>query len=164
MNKMRLIGRKSLLMGAVVLLVGCATQQVLLGDAPCALAKFEVADATTHDILPGVESNLRMQRLYRLTAAAAERLPAGGTWELAVDSVGIPMRFRVDEHGEGQWSGSRNFYQAVRAGVMTLDEEGPSALGRLLPEGEAYLIHRSSDQCMAVRLPAFRHLGTEAMP
>ena len=142
---------------------GCTTQHLSVGGQRCALKDWQADDYFTQDVLPGMESNLRKQRIYVVVGSEAMGFDAQSEWLLAVDSVLIPMRLRTEDNGAWQWSGSRNFYQSVREGVMSLDEEHPSASGLDLSNG-CFMIQRGESGCRAVRLPMVRDLGVIAMP
>ena len=146
-----------------VALEGCSTQRLAVGGEECVVRDWQADDFFAQDVLPGMESNLRKQRVYFVVGSADEEFNDRSEWLLAVDSVLIPLRVRNDESGAWQWSGSRNFYQEVREGVMFLEEEHPE-FSFLELEGDAFLIQRSTSQCRAMRLPGVRHIGTVAMP
>ena len=146
-----------------VAIQGCAATRLTLGEETCTVREWQADDFFTQDVLPGMESNLRKQRIYFVVGSAEAEFNDQDEWSLAVDSVLIPLRARAEESGAWQWSGSRNFYQTVREGVMSMEEEipGPSFLTL---EDEAFLIQRSPGQCQALTLPGVRHMGTVAMP
>ena len=93
---------------AVMWLTSCGTSKQLpemnstqqLTD--CTRVPFHSISATQQDALPGVESNLRKQRTYRLEMGIpAEEgdgwlnvLESINQWELWVDSVAVPLRFQ----------------------------------------------------------------------
>lgn len=145
------------------LLQGCGAQRLLVGGAKCELVTEVANDFFTQDILPGMESNLRKQRIYFVVGTSNLGLDSEGDWSLAVDSVLVPMRLRTDENGAWQWSGGRNFYQPVREGVMVTEEVQLNASG-LGPDEGSYLIRQREGQCAALALPEVRHIGTVAMP
>jgi hypothetical protein len=152
------------LLAVFLVLAGCSSSRVVVGEEPCSVRDWQATDFFTQDILPGMESNLRKQRIYIVLGDAESAGGyASGKWSLAVDSVLIPLRLREEEDGSWQWSGGRNFYQSVREGVMTTDEMHPDGSGLDLMDA-AYLIHRKEDQCTARPLPTVRHIGTVAMP
>ena len=144
--------------------VGCQPAQLILGERACEAAKWEPLAFSTQEVLPGVESNLRAQRLYFVRGLEAnhKRLPESN-WFLLTDSVQIPMRIRKNAEGETQWSGSRNFYGKVRPGVPVLENESPELSGLNL-EGEAWLIGKHATGCLSVSLPAVQTLETIAAP
>jgi hypothetical protein len=142
---------------------GCTSQQLVLGEQSCAVEAWQADDFFTQDVLPGRESNLRKQRIYFVVGSTEAEFNEQSEWLLAVDSVLIPLRVRTEESGAMQWSGSRNFYQKVREGVMSMDEMHPE-LSALVLEEEAYLIQQDADQCRAMALPGVRHAGSVAMP
>lgn len=147
-----------------ITLSSCSSRRMAIGEDSCRVRNWQPDYFFTQDILPGMESNLRKQRMYIVVGdleKAGEN--ATGNWLLAVDSVLLPLRLRSEENGAWQWSGSRNFYQSVREGVMTNDEMYPDASGLNLSDA-AYLIHRNNNLCTARPLPAVRHIGTVAMP
>ena len=146
-----------------VAIEGCSSQRLAVRGEECIVRDWKADDFFTQDILPGVESNLRKQRVYFVIGSTEAEFNDQDEWLLAVDSVLIPLRVRTEESGACQWSGSRNFYQEVREGVMSMEEETPE-LSFLELEGNAFLIQRSTSQCRAMRLPGVRHVGTVAMP
>ena len=146
-----------------VAIEGCSTQRLTAGGEECTVRNWQADDFFTQDVLPGMESNLRKQRVYFVVGSAEAEFNDQDEWLLAVDSVLIPLRVRTEESGAWQWSGSRNFYQEVREGVMSMEEETPE-LSFLELEGDAFLIQRSEGQCRAMGLPGVRHVGTVAMP
>ena len=152
-----------LLVLLTVAIEGCSTQRLAVGGKECTVRDWKADDFFTQDVLPGMESNLRKQRIYLAVGSAEAEFDDQNEWLLAVDSVLIPLRVRTEESGAWQWSGSRNFYQEVREGVMSTEEETPE-LSFLELEGEAFLIQRSTSQCRAMALPVVRHVGTVAMP
>jgi hypothetical protein len=152
-----------LLVALTVGIQGCSATRLAIGGEACTVREWQVDDFFTQDVLPGMESNLRKQRIYFVVGAAEAEFNDRHEWLLAVDSVLIPLRARAEESGAWQWSGSRNFYQAVREGVMSMEEEIPRP-SFLALEDEAFLIQRSLGQCQALTLPSVRHVGTVAMP
>jgi hypothetical protein len=154
----------AVVLAAVLALAGCSSSRIVVGEEPCSVRDWQATDFFTQDILPGMESNLRKQRIYIVVGdAESAGDDAAGKWSLAVDSVLIPLRLRAEEDGSWQWSGGRNFYQSVREGVMTTDEMHPDGSGLDLMDA-AYLIHLKEGQCTARPLPTVRHIGTVAMP
>ena len=152
-----------LLVLLTVAIQGCTTQRLAVGGEECAIRNWQADDFFTQDVLPGMESNLRKQRVYFVAGSADAEFNDQNEWLLAVDSVLIPLRARTEKSGAWQWSGSRNFYQEVREGVMSMVEERPES--SLLTLGdEAFLIQRNKEQCRAMALPEVRHVGTVAMP
>jgi len=149
---------------ASALWIGCQPAQLLIGERSCEAAKWERIAFSTQDILPGVESNLRAQRLYFIVSTEAnhKRLPESN-WLLMTDSVQIPMRMIVDSEGGIQWSASRNYYGEVRPGVPVLEKEG-LALSGLHLKDEAWLIGNHENGCLAVPLPPVQNLQTIAAP
>jgi len=152
-----------LLVLLTVAIEGCSTQRLALGGEECTIRNWQADDFFTQDVLPGMESNLRKQRVYFVVGSAEAEFNDQNEWLLAVDSVLIPLRVRTEESGAWQWSGSRNFYQEVREGVMSMEEEYPE-LSSLTLEEQAFLIQRGPGQCEALTLPVVRHVGTVAMP
>lgn len=74
-------------------------------------------------VLPGRESNLVKQRMYRLEGSLeGQRVDASVEWSLAVDTVFIPLRVRSLPDGRLRWSGSQSFYADVRPGVPMTEE------------------------------------------
>lgn len=161
--KRRILSGFLVLVGLSLCISGCTSQQLVLGGQSCAVEAWQVDDFFTQDVLPGRESNLRKQRIYFVVGSAEAEFNDQSEWLLAVDSVLIPLRVRTEESRAMQWSGSRNFYQKVREGVMSMDEMHPE-LSALTLEEEAYLIQREANQCRAMALPAVRHVGSVAMP
>jgi len=151
------------LVALIVAIQGCAATRLTLGEETCTVREWQADDFFTQDVLPGMESNLRKQRIYFVVGSAEAEFNDQDEWLLAVDSVLIPLRARAEESGAWQWSGSRNFYQTVREGVMSMEEEIPTP-SFLTLEDEAFLIQRSPGQCQALTLPGVRHMGTVAMP
>ena len=141
----------------------CSTKRLAVGGEECVVQDWQADDFFTQDVLPGMESNLRKQRVYFVVGSAEAEFNDQSEWLLAVDSVLIPLRVRTEESGAWQWSGSRNFYQEVREGVMSMEEEYLD-LSSLTLEDQAFLIQRGSGQCEALTLPVVRHVGTVAMP
>ena len=146
-----------------VAIQGCTATRLTLGEETCTVREWQADDFFTQDVLPGMESNLRKQRIYFVVGSAEAEFNDQDEWLLAVDSVLIPLRARAEESGAWQWSGSRNFYQTIREGVMSMEEEIPTP-SFLTLEDEAFLIQRSPGQCQALTLPGVRHVGTVAMP
>ena len=146
-----------------VAIEGCSSQRLAVRGEECIVRDWKADDFFTQDVLPGVESNLRKQRVYFVIGSTEAEFNEQSEWLLAVDSVLIPLRVRTEESGAMQWSGSRNFYQKVREGVMSMDEMHPE-LSALVLEEEAYLIQQDADQCRAMALPGVRHAGSVAMP
>ena len=152
-----------LLVLLTVVIEGCSTQRLAVGGEECAIRNWQADDFFTQDVLPGMESNLRKQRVYFVVGSAEAEFNDQNEWLLAVDSVLIPLRVRTEESGAWQWSGSRNFYQEVREGVMSLEEEHPAHSGSYFPEA-AFMIQSDESGCAAVELPLVRHLEAIAMP
>ena len=152
-----------ILFSLILSIDGCTTQRMACGGQECVVRDWQANDFFTQDVLPGMESNLRKQRVYFVLGSAKTEFSNQNEWLLAVDSVLIPLRVRTEESGAWQWSGDRNFYQAVREGVMSMEEEIPRP-SFLKLEDEAFLIQRSPDQCQAFALPDVRHVGTVSMP
>ena len=115
---------------------------------------WKADDFTLQDVLPGRESNLRKQRVYVMPSAKSST-PA--VVDARSGSVLIPLRVRAEENGAWQWSGTRNFYQAVREGVMSMNEEHPARSGSHFPEA-AFMIQSDESGCAAVELPLVRNL------
>ncbi|MBO75645.1 MAG: hypothetical protein CMD33_10270 [Flavobacteriales bacterium] len=153
----------SLVFTLIMGIQGCNTPRLAVAGQSCAVEEWRADEFFTQDILPGMESNLRKQRLYFVVGSAEADFNDQSEWLLAMDSVLIPMRVRFEESGAWQWSGSRNFYQPVREGVMSMDEVLPKTSALVLSEA-AYLIQRDANKCTAMALPGVRHVGTVAMP
>tara|TARA_B100000768_G_scaffold176738_1_gene189890 strand:- start:233 stop:814 length:582 start_codon:yes stop_codon:yes gene_type:complete len=155
------------------MLMGCSGKKSIL-EVPvaprfhaCQEFPFVEFSITQQDALPGIESNVRKQRTYRVEV----EIPADdgdgwlnvveslNEWELWVDSVRVPMRFRplrADMHAI--YSGSRIFYGSSRSGSMKLPEEEYMHHGTEL-NGEARLVGYNSMVCYThsidsiIRLP-----------
>lgn len=153
----------SLVVTGLMALQGCSAPRMVVAGETCSVRVWQADDFTLQDVLPGRESNLRKQRVYFVLGPPARGFNARSEWMLAVDSVLIPLRVRAEENGAWQWSGSRNFYQAVREGVMSLEEERPARSGSYLPEA-AFMIQSGESGCTAVELPLVRNLEAIAMP
>ena len=153
----------SLIVMGLTVLQGCSAPRLVVAGETCSVRAWQADDFTLQDVLPGRESNLRKQRVYVVHGLPAKSFNARSEWMLAVDSVLIPLRVRADENGTWQWSGTRNFYQAVREGVMSLAEEHPARSGSYFPEA-AFMIQSDESGCAAVELPLVRNLEAIAMP
>jgi len=153
----------SLIAMGLMVLQGCSAPRLVVAGETCSVRAWKAGDFTLQDVLPGRESNLRKQRVYIVHGLPAKGFNARSEWMLAVDSVLIPLRVCAEENGTWQWSGSRNFYQEVREGVMSLEEEHPAHSGSYFPEA-AFMIQCDESGCAAVELPLVRHLEAIAMP
>ena len=153
----------SLVVIGLMVLQSCSEPRMVVAGGTCSVRVWQADDFTLQDVLPGRESNLRKQRVYVVLGPPARGFNARSKWMLAVDSVLIPLRVRAEENAAWQWSGSRNFYQAVREGVMSLEEERPARSGSCLPEA-AFMIQSDESGCTAVELPLVRNLEAIAMP
>ena len=118
----------------------------------CQSPAMEVVECSIQDVLPGIESNLRSQRTYRVEAEMKSRHAKGLDWFLAVDSVLVPMRMQVLDEETVRWLGSRSFYTDVRLGVRVLEQTVLEAHGQAL-QGEAWLMGKSDDGCTIAALP-----------
>ena len=147
----------------LVAVQGCSAHRLVFVGETCSVRAWQADEFTLQDVLPGRESNLRKQRVYVVHGLTAKSFNSRSEWMLAVDSVLIPLRVRAGENGAWQWSGTRNFYQAVREGVMSLEEEHPARSGTYLPEA-AFMIQSDESGCTAVELPLVRNLEVIAMP
>ncbi len=147
----------------LITLQGCSAPHMVVAGETCSVEAWQADHFTLQDVLPGRESNLRKQRVYVVLGPPAKGFNARSEWMLAVDSILIPLRVRAEENGAWQWSGSRNFYQAVREGVMFLEEERPARSGSYLSEA-AFMIQSDESGCTAVELPLVRNLEAIAMP
>ena len=147
----------------LVALQGCNAPRLVVAGETCSVKAWQAYDFILQDVLPGRESNLRKQRVYAMHGLPAKSFNARSEWMLAVDSVLIPLRVRAEENGAWQWSGTRNFYQAVREEVISLEEEHPARSGSYLPEA-AFMIQSDESGCTAVELPLVRNLEAIAMP
>ena len=123
----------------------------------CQVAPFVSISATQQDALPGVESNVRKQRTYRLEMeiSAAEgdawlnAIESINQWELWVDSVEVPVRFRpMQKKGHLMFSGLRMFYGPSSGGSMALPVETYGLHGVAL-NGQARLVGYNALQCYA---------------
>lgn len=144
-------------------LQGCSAPSLVVAGETCSVKAWQADDFTLQDVLPGRESNLRKQRVYVALGPPARGFNARSEWMLAADSVLIPLRVRAEQNGAWQWSGTRNFYQTVREGVMSLEEERPARSGSYLPE-TYFMIQSDESGCTAVELPLVRNLEAIAMP
>ena len=64
--------------------VGCTTHHLVIGEHSCSLKEWQADDYFTQDVLPGMESNLRKQRIYVVVGAEAMGFDEQGEWLLAV--------------------------------------------------------------------------------
>lgn len=153
----------SMVVIGLITLQGCSAPRLVVAGETCSVEAWQADHFTLQDVLPGRESNLRKQRVYVVLGSPAKGFNVPSEWMLAVDSVLIPLRVRAEENGSWQWSGTRNFYQRVRDGVMSLEEEHPVRSESSLPE-TAFMIQRDENGCTAVELPLVLNLGVIAMP
>ena len=130
-----------------------STQQL----TDCTRVPFHSISATQQDALPGVESNLRKQRTYRLEMGIpAEEgdgwlnvLESINQWELWVDSVAVPLRFQPMQADMSiAFSGLRMFYTTSSEGSMQLPVENYDRHGTAL-NGTARLVGYSGTACYA---------------
>ena len=147
----------------LVALQGCNAPRLVVAGETCSVKAWQADDFTLQDVLPGRETNLRKQSMYVVHGLPVKSFNVRSEWILAVDSVLIPLRVRAEENGAWQWSGTRNFYQVVREGVISLEEEHPARSGSYLPEA-AFMIQCDESGCTAVELPLARSLEAFAMP
>jgi len=167
-----LFHRRSLLpyglftLAAILALVGCVESK-RLSDVPdphriseCQFIPLKSVSVTQQDVLPGVESNVRKQRTYRLEVKVFEEetdhwmevLEQMSTWELWVDSVAVPVRFRpMQKKGHMMFSGLRMFYAPSSGGSMSLPVETYALHGVAL-NGQARLVGYNAHQCYASAL------------
>ena len=126
----------------------------------CQFIPLESISVTQQDALPGIESNLRKQRTYRLEVKVFEEeidrwmdvLEQMNTWELWVDSVAVPVRFRpMQKKGHMMFSGLRMFYAPSSGGSMSLPVETYALHGVAL-NGQARLVGYNAHQCYASAL------------
>ena len=175
--------RSLLPLGVVMLVVilafaGCV-QPKQLSDASdsqrildCQFIPLESVSVTQQDALPGVESNVRKQRTYRLEVKIFEgeinhwkdALEQMDTWELWVDSVVIPVRFRpMKKQGHMMFSGLRMFYGPSSGGGMPLPVETYALHGAAL-NGQARLVGYNAHQCFASALDSLSSLPLIVAP
>ena len=130
----------------------------------CRPARWTVASATVSDVLPGVESNLRRVRTYRIAADLADfplHPDSIREWTLLVDSVVLPLSYRR-EGVQGAWVATRMFYGVPAAGPM-LEEERYALHGREL-NGMAEVTANTGGGCFRLALPPFEVLPVVAAP
>ncbi|MBL6866568.1 MAG: hypothetical protein ISQ97_05685 [Flavobacteriales bacterium] len=138
----------------------------------CQVAPFVPVSATQQDALPGVESNVRKQRTYRLEMAiSAEEgdawlnaIESINQWELWVDSVVVPVRFRpmrADMHIA--FRGLRMFYAASSEGGMQLPVEEYAHHGTALL-GTARLVGYNTTECYSYSLDTLQALPLIVAP
>ncbi len=130
----------------------------------CRPARWTVTSATTADVLPGVESNLRSVRTYRIAADLADfplHPDSIREWTLLVDSVVLPLSYRR-EGLQGSWVATRMFYGVPAAGPM-LEEERYALHGREL-NGSAEVTANAGGGCFRLALPPFEVLPVVAAP
>lgn len=138
----------------------------------CQFIPVESIAVTQQDALPGIESNLRKQRTYRLELQISEAdgdewlnvLEQMNGWELWVDSVAVPVRFRpMQKQGNMLFSGSRMFYGVSSGGSMQLPVEKYAIHGAAL-QGKARLVGYNSNQCYASELDTLSALPLIVAP
>ena len=121
---------------------------------------LESVSVTQQDALPGMESNLRKQRTYRLEVKVFEEeidlwldvLERMNTWELWVDSVAVPLRFRpMQKKGHLMFSGLRMFYGPSSGGSIALPVETYALHGVALKD-QARLVGYNELECFASAL------------
>ena len=134
------------------------------GPSICRPARWTVGSATVSDVLPGVESNLRRVRTYRIAADLADfplHPDSIREWTLLVDSVVLPLSYRR-EGVQGAWVATRMFYGVPAAGPM-LEEERYALHGREL-NGSAEVTANAGGGCFRLALPPFEVLPVVAAP
>lgn len=146
--------------------IGCKSTQHQIGEYSCITidSKAERVSAFTYqDVLPGVESNLRKQRLYRLEAERLVDMNRYDSWFLAADSVLIPLGLNSNSEGEISWAGRRNFYESTRQGVPQLEVEVLDLSGYNY-KNEYWLVGIGKQECKAFRLPEIEQLPLIVAP
>ncbi|MDE0870930.1 MAG: hypothetical protein OSA37_03325 [Flavobacteriales bacterium] len=148
---------------AGMVLESCQSGIPIAAWKDCKSPAMEVVECSIQDVLPGMESNLRRQRTYRVEAEMKSRHAIGLDWFLAVDSVLVPMRMQVLDKVTVRWVGSRSFYTNVRPGVPMLEQTLLEAHGQTL-QGEAWLMGKSEDGCAIAVLPEWHVMPLIAAP
>jgi hypothetical protein len=131
-----------------------------LGLADCEFISLEAISVTQQDALPGLHSNIRKQRTYRLELKVSGEeadqwvgiLEQMSNWELWVDSVAVPVRFRpMQKEQHMLFSGMRSFYDLSHSGGMLLPVE-TYALHKAELNGRSRLVGYNALQCFAIEL------------
>ena len=163
---LRLLPFCLLTLASGLILVACVhpKQMVDALDHPglpdCQFISMESISVTQQDALPGVHSNVRKQRTYRMevkvlgkeTDQWAGILEQMSNWELWVDSVAVPVRFRpMKKEQHMLFSGMRFFYEQSHSGVMSLPVETYALHGAAL-NGRSRLVGYNALQCYAIEL------------
>ena len=148
---------------AGMVLESCQSGIPIAAWKDCKSLAMEGVECSIQDVLPGMESNLRRQRTYRVEAEMKSRHAKGLDWFLAIDSVLVPMRMRVMDEETVRWVGSRSFYTDVRLGVPMLEQTLLEAHGQAL-EGEAWLMGKSENGCAIAALPEWHVMPVIAAP
>lgn len=166
------------MLAAILALTGCIQPQRLT-DVPdpqripqCQFIPLESVSVTQQDALPGLESNMRKQRTYRLEVKVFEGeidhwkdvLGQMNTWELWVDSVAVPVRWRpIQKQGHMMFSGLRMFYRSSSGENMSLPVETYALHGVTL-NGQARLVGYNAHQCYASALDSLSSLSLIVAP
>jgi hypothetical protein len=148
---------------SILVFTGCAQPRKLIEKREpqpmpeCQFIPLESISVTQRDALPGIESNLRKQRTYRLEVKVFEEeidrwmdvLEQMNTWELWVDSVALPVRFRpMQKKGHLMFSGLRMFYGSSSGGSAALPVETYALHGAALND-QARLVGYNELECYA---------------
>jgi hypothetical protein len=167
-----LIGMKTqiqlfaLMIALLTALNGCNSTRYQIGEHSCisidSMAE-RVSIFTCQDVLPGVESNLRKQRLYHIESDRLVNEERYEEWFLATDSVLIPLGLVSAIAGESAWAGRRNFYEETREGVPQLEVEALNQSG-MDYKNEYWLVGVGKKECKAFRLPEIGQLPLIAAP
>lgn len=154
------------MLSATLALVGCIQPKRLsdMSDPQrvpeCQFIQVESVSVTQQDALPGVHSNVRKQRTYRLEVKVSGDqadqwmgiLDQTGNWDLWVDSVAVPVRFRpMQKERHMMFSGMRIFYDPSHPGGMSLPVETYALHGAAL-NGSSRLVGYNELQCYAIEL------------
>jgi hypothetical protein len=164
--------RLSMVVITSILLMACgeskplAVVETAARFSNCQVAPFVSVSASQQDVLPGVESNVRKQRTYRLEMEipAAEgdawlnAMESIDQWELWVDSVVVPVRFRpMRAPMHIKFGGLRMFYAPAREGSMQLPVEEYARHGTAL-QGKARLVGYNATECYSYSLDTLEAL------
>lgn len=164
--------RLSMVVIMSILLMACeaskplAVAETATRFSNCQATPFVSVSATQQDVLPGLESNVRKQRTYRLEVEipAAEgdawlnAMESIDKWELWVDSVVVPVRFRPMRAPKYlKFGGLRTFYAPAREGSMQLPVEEYARHGTAL-QGKARLVGYNATECYSYSLDTLQAL------
>ena len=156
----------ALMIALLIALNGCNSTRYQIGEYSCISidSKVErVSIFTYQDVLPGVESNLRKQRLYHIESDRLVNEEHYEEWFLATDSVLIPLGLVSTTVGESAWAGRRNFYAETREGVPQLEVEVLNQSG-MYYNNEYWLVGVGKKECKVFRLPKIEQLPVIAAP